>query len=63
MTNIYITSECGTLVAEVNGEKCYELTDCIYDKGYGFTDSFKVNYDMNDPHNDVWGLIDEIYNM
>lgn len=34
MTNIYITSICGELVAEVNGAKCYELSDCIHDAGW-----------------------------
>lgn len=61
MTEIYITSEGGGLVAEVNGAKCYELADCIYDVGWGFGESYDVEYDMDDPHNDVWGLMDAIY--
>lgn len=60
MTSIYITSESGYLVAEVNGEKMYELHDAIYDLGLGFGDSVEVDYEL-DEHNDVWGLIDELY--
>lgn len=62
MTNIYITSICGELVAEVNGAKCYELSDCIHDAGWGFGESHDIEFDMDDPHNDIWGLIDAIYN-
>ena len=61
MTNIYITSKGGQLVAEVNDVKTYELSDCIADLGFGFGDSFSVEYDMDDEGSDVWGLIDEIY--
>ena len=61
MTNVYITSESGQLVAEVNGVKAYELCDCIVDLGFGFGDSFAVEYDIDDDGNDVWGLVDEIY--
>ena len=60
MTNIYITSIGGELVAEVNGEKRYELTDCIYDMGWGFGESHEIDFDM-DEQNDVWALIDAIY--
>lgn len=62
MTYIYITTsrECGGIVPEVNGEKCYELTECMIELGYGFGESLEVDYDMEDPHNDVWGLIDAI---
>ena len=61
MTNVYITSESGQLIAEVDGVKTYELCDCIVDLGFGFGDSFAVEYDMGAEGNDVWGLIDEIY--
>ena len=61
MTSIYITSESGQLVAEVNGEKAYELCDAINDLDLGFGDSVEVEFDMDDPHNDVWGLIDALY--
>ena len=60
MTSIYITSEGGYLVAEVNGEKMHELHDAIHDLGLGFGDSVEVDYEP-DGHNDVWGLIDEHY--
>lgn len=60
MTNIHITSISGELVAEVNGEKRYELTDCIYDMGWGFGESHEIDFDM-DEQNDVWALIDAIY--
>lgn len=65
MTSIYITTsrETGSIVAEVENEKLQELTDCIMELGYGFGDTIEVDYDMNDPHNDVWGLIDAIYEM
>lgn len=61
MTSVYITSESGQLVAEVNGEKAYELCDAIHDLDLGFGDSVEVEFDMDDPHNDVWGLIDALY--
>ena len=61
MTSIYITSEGGQLVAEVNGTKAYELCDAIADLGFGFGESYEVEFDMNDDGNDVWGLIDELY--
>ena len=60
-TKIYITSESGMLVAEVNGEKMYELYDAIYELGMGFGDSVEVEFDMGDERNDVWGLIDALY--
>lgn len=60
MTSVYITSVSGTLVAEVNGVKRYELTDCIYDMGWGFGESHEIDFDM-DEQNDVWGLVDAIY--
>lgn len=61
MTEVYITTKSGQLVAEVNGNVVYELCDCIHDLGLGFGDSFTVEYDMNEDGNDIWGLIDEIY--
>ena len=60
MTSIHITSANGTLVAEVNGVRCHELTDCIYDMGWGFGESHEIDFDM-DEQNDVWALIDAIY--
>jgi len=60
MTSIYITSAGGTLVAEVNGVKRYELTDCIYDMGWGFGECHEIDFDM-DEQNDVWALVDAIY--
>jgi hypothetical protein len=60
MTEIHITSENGNLVAEVNGEKTYELEDAIHDLGLGFGETLEIGYDM-DNENDVWGLIDAIY--
>lgn len=61
MTNIYITSEGGNLVAEVNGEKRYELEDAIHDMGLGFGESMEVEFDMSDPYSDIWGLVDAMY--
>ena len=60
MTSIYITSESGQLVAEVNGEKAYELCDAIYDLGLGFGESVEVELD-EDEANDVWAVIDALY--
>ena len=60
MTSIYITSTNGVLVAEVNGVKRHELTDCIYDMGWGFGECHEIDFDM-DEQNDVWALIDAIY--
>ena len=48
-------------MAEVNGTKAYELCDAIADLGFGFGESYEVEFDMNDDGNDVWGLIDELY--
>lgn len=60
-TTIYITSQSGQLVAEVNGDKAYELTDCIYDMGWAFGETHEIDFDLYDIGNDVWGLIDAIY--
>lgn len=60
-TTIHITSQSGQLVAEVNGVKAYELTDCVYDMGWGFGETHEVDFDLDDNDNDVWGLIDAIY--
>ena len=61
MTNIYITSESGHLVAEVNGEKRYELEDAIYELGMGFGDSIELDIDADDEANDIWAVVDELY--
>ena len=60
MTEIYITSEGGNLVAEVNDVKCYELYDVIHNLGFCFGDTLTVDYEL-DEHNDIWGLVDAIY--
>lgn len=60
MTEIHITSVGGGLVAEINGERRYELTDCVYEMGWGFGECHEVDFDM-DEDNDVWALIDAIY--
>lgn len=59
MTSIYITTSNGIMVAEVNGEKRYELADTISTFGLGFGESYEVDYDLDDEYNDIWGLIDE----
>jgi hypothetical protein len=60
MTEIYVTSVSGQLVAEINGKRYYELTDCIYDMGWSFGETHEVDFDMTDDE-DVWALIDAIY--
>jgi len=60
MTEIYITSVSGQLVAEINGEKRYELTDCIYHMGWGFGESHEIDFDLTED-DDIWALIDAIY--
>ena len=60
MTSIYVTSTNGVLVAEVNGVRRDELTDCIYDMGWGFGECHEIDFDM-DEQNDVWALVDAIY--
>lgn len=60
MTEIHITSVSGELVAEVNGEKRYELTDCIRRMGWGFGESHEIEFDMTED-DDVWALIDAVY--
>lgn len=61
MTSIYITTKSGKLVAEVNGTVAYELCDCINDLGLGFGDTIEVDFDLDEDGNDIWGLIDAIY--
>lgn len=60
-TTVHVTSQSGQLLAEVNGVKTYELTDCIYDMGWGFGETHEIDFDLEDNDNDVWGLIDAIY--
>lgn len=55
---IYITTEGGNLVAEMDGIKTYELEDAIYDCGFGFGESFEVEDEDGD---DIWSIIDKIY--
>lgn len=66
MTEIHITSVSGELVAEINGKRYYELTDCIYDMGWGFGETHEIDFTLEDfdedeRGNDIWGLIDAIY--
>lgn len=60
MTEIHITSVNGDLMAEVNGEKCYELYECIHDMGWGFGENHEIDFDLTE-NDDVWALIDAIY--
>lgn len=59
MVDIHITSESGMLVAEVNGEKAYELCDTISRCGLGFGDTFEVD-GFNPEHDDICTLADMI---
>lgn len=61
MTNIFITSKNGQLVAEVNGKPAYELCDVIRDIGAGFGDSIDLDWDMDEDGNDINALIDLLY--
>ena len=60
-TSIHITTVSGQLVAEVNGELTYELCDAISDLGLGFGDTLEIEYDLDEYGNEIWGLIDELY--
>ena len=55
MTEIYITSEHGTLVAEANCVKVYELCEVIEAHDVGFGESYLLDTDTED----VWELADE----
>jgi hypothetical protein len=56
IVNIYITSVGGQLVAEVDGEKRWELCDTISNFRLGFGESYEVESDFDDDYNDIWCL-------
>lgn len=63
MAKVFVTSRRGTLVAEVDGVRRDELTDCLYELGIGYGETLEVDYDMTDYGSDIYGLIDAIYEL